>query len=134
MSSPSHRTKYRPYFTSDEMLELITSLKENPTPKRLKLIQYLESFNLKITHGLIEPSQINKPSLAESMGFLEESSKISLLTPDKRREIAYKLWLVNPSSCTPSQLKDVNEYRYANKLLSAEEQIAFEKSLGISLD
>lgn len=131
----SHRTKYRPYFTSEEMLEIISALKQSPSPPRLKIIQYLESFNLKITHGIIEPSHINKPSLAESLGFSDSSTPIPIrqISPDERREIAYHKWLHKPTQCTPAELKDVNEYRYANHLLTPEEQTAFEASVILGL-
>jgi hypothetical protein len=124
----SHRTKYRPYFTSEEMLEIIFSLKQSPSPTRLKIIQYLESFSLKITHGIIEPSHINKPSLAESLGF-SDSLPIKQISPNERRENAYHKWLHRPTQCTPAELKDVNEYRYANHLFTPEEQVSFEKSV-----
>lgn len=121
--------KFRPYFTSAEMLEIISALKESPSPNRLKIIQYLESFNLKITRGLIEPAHTKKPTLDELLGFSTPTTPV--IKPSVRRENAYNKWLVNPTQCTVLELKDVNDYRYENGLFTPEEQVAYEKSLGL---
>jgi len=112
------------------MIEIISALKSSPTPPRIEIIKYLESFNLKITHGIIEPNHVVQESLEEKLGFLKTTSML----PDARRLIAYNKWLNNPLQCTPSEIQDANEYRYTNNLFSPEEQMAFEKSLDLSMD
>jgi hypothetical protein len=67
------------------------------------------------------------------MGFSSpsDSPNIPAISPLERRYNAYIQWSKDPNQCTPSQLKDSYEYRFANKLLSPEEQKEFEKSLNL---
>jgi hypothetical protein len=130
----SNKSKYRPYFTADEMLELISALKESPTPSRMKIIQYLEGFNLKITYGVVNANYITnpKPTIEQQLGFTEEEPEPTL-SPNEIRQRAYQKWLKKDSTITVKELNLANEYRYENNLMSAEEQAAFEKTLGLSV-
>ena len=130
----SNKSKYRPYFTADEMLELISALKESPTPSRMKIIQYLEGFNLKITYGVVNANYITnpKPTIEQQLGFTEEEPEHTLF-PHELRQRAYQKWLRKDPTITVKELNLANEYRYENNLMSAEEQVAFEKTLGLSV-
>ena len=135
ISMPS--PKYRPYFSASELLEIINALKQSPTPSRIRLIQYLETFSIKINHGIISSNYTPNPvpSLEEKLGFddllpssqqeeikdnnsgkdfLKESFK---LTPKEARKLAYSRWVENPINVTAKEIHLVNEYRYENGLM-----------------
>lgn len=121
-------TKYRPYFTAEELSEIILCLKSNPTPRRLQLIRYLESFRLKIDHGVINAAHTSAPDISERLGFAELPAQ----SPAIIGEAAYQKQLVNPKSCTPHEINAALQHRYTNNLMSAEEEKEYEtKVLGL---
>jgi hypothetical protein len=115
--------KYRPYFTAPELSEIIASLKENPTPNRLAISRYLESFNLKITHGVISPSHTLEPSIEQKLGFAPDS-QIELPSEEK----LFSIWKASPTLLNPSEIARVLDYRYRNNLMTPEEEKAYEIS------
>lgn len=120
--------KYRPYFTAPELLEIIASLKENPTPNRLAISRYLESFNLKITHGVISASHTLEPSIEQKLGFAPAPA-----APEENRteqELFY-IWKNDPTLLTPPELARVLDYRYRNDLMTPEEEKAYESAQSI---
>jgi len=115
--------KYRPYFTAPELSEIIASLKENPTPNRLAISRYLESFNLKITHGVISASHTLEPSIEQKLGFAPVSDNEDV--PDS---FLFNLWRRAPATMNPKQIERVLDYRYRNNLMTPEEEKAYESA------
>lgn len=118
--------KFRPYFTRDELLEIISALKSSPTPRRLTLCQYLEIYLLKINHGIIRPAHTIEPSLESKLGFSETVPVSHELTG----EMAYQKHLINPLNCTPKEIAEAMDWRYRNDLMSPDEEKAYEQSNG----
>jgi hypothetical protein len=116
--------KFRPYFTAPELLEIITALKEKPSPARLAISRYLESYSLKITHGIVSPSHTMEPSIEQKLGFSEASNGSQSFT-DKA---CYDLWSKDPSGCTPRMIQQAVDYRYRNNLMTTEEEKDYENS------
>lgn len=125
--SPNSRIKYRPYFTGEELGEIIHALKSSPSPKRQGIIKYLETFAVKIEHGIVAPSLVLESSLEEKL----ELSPPTGLSYQERRQLAYTKWTVNPTSCTPAEILLSQSFRYEEGLMSTEESASFEQSLGI---
>jgi len=113
--------KYRPYFTAPELSEIIASLKEKPTPNRLAISRYLESFNLKITHGVISPSHTLEPSIEQKLGFASTVRELS-------DEELYQNWKASPTLLNPSEIARVLDYRYRSNLMTPEEEKAYESA------
>jgi len=121
----SSEQKFRPYFTSSELLEIISALKSAPTPRRMTLVRYLESFLLKINHGIISPSHITAPSLESRLGMDDSPVPIS---PALTGEAAYQKWLSNPVKATPHEISAALEWRYLNDMMSPEEESEYERA------
>lgn len=123
--------KFRPYFSTDELRTLIAALKEKPTPERTALIRYLEHYSLKIDSGLFQPAITLKPSLEDQLE-LGNTVTESLARKSSKRLQAFLKWQKDHSSCTPAELTLVQEYRYENDLMSAEEESSYEEALGLT--
>ena len=118
-------TKFRPYFTADELSEIISCLKSNPTPKRMHIIRYLEHYLLKINHGVVTAAHTTAPTIEQKLGF------DPINTPSKQLlgEAAYQKQLINPVQCTPHEIAAAMEWRYTNGLMSPDEEKMYEQSL-----
>lgn len=114
--------KFRPYFTSPELSEIISCLKENPSQARLSISRYLESYLLKINHGVISPSHTLEPTLEQKLGFAQISEPIHAI--DKA---AYEKHVSNPSSCTPQEIAEALDYKYRSNLMTPEEEKEYEQ-------
>lgn len=121
--------KFRPYFTREELLEIISALKSSPTPRRLTLCQYLEIYLVKINHGIIKPSHTLEPSLESKLGFSEQSSGVPI-SHELTGEMAYNKHLINPLNCTPKEIAEAMDWRYRNDLMSPDEEKAYEQANG----
>lgn len=121
--SSAHRHKYRPYFSSEELLELIDLLKAHPSPRRIAMSQYLETFTLKIRHSVIIPALTTKPDLMERLGLKPE------LRSEHLEENIYSRWKLAPETCTPEDLAVVMEYRYTKSIMTPKEEIEYETKL-----
>lgn len=119
------KDKYRPYFSSEELKELILCLKQNPTPKRMGLIQYLESFGVKIAHGIIGASATVALSLAEKLDLVQEESS------EHADEILHNAWKLAPETLNPRQIESVMEYRYSHDLMTQKEENEYESAKGL---
>lgn len=115
--------KYRPYFTRDELLEIISTLKQHPSPRRLTICQYLEGFLLKINHGTIGSAHTPLPSQEEKLGFAPIP-----VSHDLTGEAAYNKWLLSPVSATPKEIAEAMDWRYRNNLMSPTEEAEYESS------
>ena len=123
MNQPTHKTKYRPYFTASELGEVIRCVKLSS--QNLPLLRYLESYALKISHGVITESITLQPTLADS---LELDSPDSSL--ESKRAKAYTKWHSSPEACTPIEIELTHLYRFENDLMSPEEETIYLQSQG----
>jgi hypothetical protein len=114
-------SKYRPYFTASELLEVIGALKEHPTPSRLALIRYLEGFSIKITTGVQSPNLTLAPSLEQKLEFVPRQEQ-------EDESFIYSKWRNHPKICTPRELKTAMDYAYRNDLLTPKEEEEYEHS------
>ncbi len=127
MSTESSNQKFRPYFTAAELQEIINCLKSHPTPRRLTICQYLESFLLKINHGIISPAHTTAPSLEQKLGFPDPNQPIPV-SHNLTGEAAYNKWFLDPKSATPKEIAEAMNWRYLNDLMSPEEEAEYERT------
>lgn len=122
------QTKYRPYFTATELLEIINALKEHPNPSRLALIKYLESFSIKIERGVLEPQITLKPTIEQSLGFSPPSAPtINRIDPP----VLYEKWRAG-EHLNPVELTAVFKHAYINDLFTPQEEEEYERINGIT--
>jgi hypothetical protein len=124
--------KYRPYFTSSELSELISSLKENPKPSRIPLIRYLEGFALKIERGLITSAHTLEPTIEQKLE-LEISHTEAVNSIQSKRFNAYRKWREFAHKCTPDEIEQAQTYRYENDLMSEEEEKEYDKLFTLNM-
>lgn len=119
--------QFRPYFTYPELQEIVTCLKENPTPARISLLRKLGFFIAKIQNEVVSPQYTPKPrkTLADKLELSDPPSQIPPINPG----ILYDKFLNNPSSCTPSELSIITEYRYTNNLMNSTEESEYEQTI-----
>ena len=117
--------KFRPYFSPEELKEVISALKESPTPARIELIKYLEHYSLKISHGIMSPAISLAPSMADQLELSDTSTQTNPARLSSLRLQAFLKWEKSPSSCSPKELLMANEYRFENDLMSPEESEAY---------
>lgn len=130
MSNPNNpNQKYRPYFSGEELLEIIRTFKEYPSPKRMGIIKYLESFLVKINHGIINPAHTVQESAVQKLGFDTEFN--ALPTREQQMYAAWVKVTANPSSATPREIELCMEYKYLNKLMTRKEEQEFERANGL---
>jgi hypothetical protein len=125
MSQPTQKAKYRPYFTASELSEVIRCVKLSS--QNLHLLRYLESYALKISHGVITESITLQPTLADSLELDSPSPDSSL---ESKRAKAYAKWLSSPQTCTPIEIELTHLYRFENDLMSQEEETIYLQSQG----
>ena len=127
MSQPTQKTKYRPYFTASELGEVIRCVKVSS--QNISLLRYLESYALKISHGVIAESITLQPTLADSLELDSPTSPLNSSLESKRAK-AYTKWLSSPESCTPLEIELTHLYRFENDLMSPEEESIYLQSQG----
>ncbi len=123
MSTSNLPQTFRPYFTPAELAEVIRCLKTAPTTSPT-LLRYLESFSLKITHGVMQPQYTAAPSLESRLG-MDDSPTVPSIPPAE----LYELWKVSPAKLLPKQIAAVQQYRYENSLMSPQEETAYVDSI-----
>lgn len=123
--------KFRPYFTSAELSEVISALKSNPTPTRMPLIRYLEGFAIEIERGIrdanYKPTPTKRQAFIESLELEDSSSKLDKLYPYE----IYNRWLANPNLSSPAELAIIQQYRYECDLMSIDEEAEYESANGL---
>lgn len=124
-------TKYRPYFTLEELEETIRCV--SISSQNLHLLHYLRSFRDKISLGKISPNLSlapARPSLIDSLE-LSEPKPGTKQSPSNEtlRQAAYIKWSINPETCTITELALVQTYRFENDLMSPEEEAEFLSTL-----
>jgi hypothetical protein len=112
--------KYRPYFSQEELEEVIRCVKLRTTS--LPLLQYLQSFQLKIQNETLTPQYQLKPTLEQKLGISSSPSK-------PNAAFLHKKWTNDPSSLTPSQILIVQQYRWEMGLMTPEEADSYEANL-----
>ena len=128
MSQPTQKTKYRPYFTASELGEVIRCVKVSS--QNISLLRYLESYALKISHGVIAESITLQPTLADSLELDSPDSSSTDSSLESKRSKAYAKWLSSPQTCTPLEIELAHLYRFENDLMSQEEETIYLQSQG----
>jgi len=115
MVASKNQTKYRPYFTASELEEVIRCVKVSS--QNIQLLRYLESYALKISHGVIAESITLQPTMIDSLELDSPTSPLDSSLESKRAK-AYAKWLSSPESCTPLEIELTHLYRFENDLMS----------------
>ena len=113
--------KYRPYFTLDELKELLNGLHSLQTrPSGWHTISYLERYIQQIESEHIAPA-------------IETQSQSKRKAPDlgltELKLLAYKRWLLTPANCNSQEIARAQMYRYENDLMLPEEEQLYEKHI-----
>jgi hypothetical protein len=119
--------KYRPYFTAEELSEIVLCLKSHPNPRRLTIVRYLEGFMLKINHGVISSSHTTLPTFEQKLGFTVPSTVVPI-DHNLTGEAAYQKWLLDPAKATPKEIAEAMDWMYRNNLMSAEQEKDYEQA------
>lgn len=124
MATPS-TAKFRPSFTAAQihyLHQLVQSDQIQGTEKlRLELDRYFKVFILKMEVGSISEAFSSAPKLS-----IEER-----LDLDPSKEQAYILYQSGPKLCTPHQIIQARTYMWENDMMTATEEEAFEKEMGL---
>lgn len=126
--------KYRPYFTAEELTEIVSCLKSHPNPRRLTIVRYLEGFMLKINYGIIGSSHTLQPTQAEKLGFHELTPGTTVpgtpvpIDHNLTGEAAYQKWLLDPAKAKPKEIAEAMDWMYRNNLMSPEQEKDYEQS------
>lgn len=123
--------KFRPYFTAQELMEIIVCLKERPTPARLALVTYLDNFAMKIDRGTILPQHTIKGTINEQLVVAMGLSDVPAMGKESDGDV-YKRWLANPNSCSPVEIQRVMMYRFQNDLMSEDEESMYLAHSGVN--
>jgi hypothetical protein len=130
--------KYRPYLTLSELKTISAALRISAA-SNLGLIRYIDVFISQCDAGLREPNYTTNPTpgILEKLGFspTSNSQSGSLAIPPGIRPISelMQTFKIASANLTFAELQAVQEYRYANSLMSPEEEVEYEiTTLGIS--
>jgi hypothetical protein len=126
MNQMNKNQKFRPYFTASELTEVLRCVSKES--QNLQLISYLRIFQAKITNEAVSVQYTTKPSIEDSLELGEPKEPI--LDFKTQRELAYSKWARNPSSCSMQELARAQMYRYENDLMTAEEEIEYQRKYG----
>jgi hypothetical protein len=143
MNQKTHKTKYRPVLTLEQMKHIISLAKATPNEDSISVISTLYPYIAKAEMQAIVPAYTikEKPTLETKLGFSHE--EITAITGNHNHiseamdkevywKLAYEKWLANPDSCTTDELLAANEHRYLHDLMTPEEMVEFEKSMNNS--
>jgi hypothetical protein len=128
--------KYRPYLTLPNLEVISTSLKGSigalhpgSSTETLSLIRYIDKYISDIKSGLRESNHTLAPTISESLG----------LSDAPKNDLGYSLESLletyNSTGFTllnSAQITIILEYRYENDLMSEQEEIQYEKDMGIN--
>lgn len=99
MNQPTQKAKYRPYFTASELSEVIRCVKLSS--QNISLLRYLESYALKISHGVITESITLQPTLVDSLELDSPDSPSLDSSLESKRAKAYAKWSKRPKLAHP---------------------------------
>ena len=126
-------TKFRPYFSSEEMLEIITALKERPSAPRLALCRYLDSYLVKIDRGTMQPAYELKGTPREQF---KDSLGLEPPAPPKQFTTSehdlYARWQQNPMNLSPTEIGRVQQYRFLNDMMDGKEEAEYLQYNGVN--
>lgn len=117
--------KYRPYFTLAE-LEALASFLPSEDPKIYPLRRYLMKYTSDIRSDLRLPNIELAPTIEDSLGLSDSAPDTK--TPE---ELFRKYKISNGLGMSAKDLESALKYGYENDMLSAAEEMKFEKSQGI---
>ena len=125
---PQSKIKFRPSLTAgqiEHIIHILSTAGEN-SPLNQSCLKSLRMFSLKAQHGIISPSHLSlgRESLESSLGFTT-SEPVTTTTV----ELLYRVWQSHPTTLTPSQLQQVQSYRYQNNLMSPEEEQEYDMKI-----
>ena len=125
--STNPNLKFRPSLTAgqiEHIMHILSTAGEN-SPLNQSCLKSLRMFSLKAQHGIVSPSHLSlgRESLESSLGFSTSHTQVTTV------ELLYKVWQSHPSTLTPSQLQQVQSYRYQNNLMSPEEEQDYDMKL-----
>lgn len=120
--------KYRPYFSAAELLEIIHTFKQHPTPARMGIIKYLEGYLVKINHGIITPAHVPVLTAIQKLGF--DPVLESMPTKTQIMQAAWEKVSLNPSAATPAEIELCMEYKYVHDLMTPKEMKDYEAANG----
>lgn len=128
MSVPNTpNTKYRPYFTAEQIDTILAALKSSSSD--ISLIRYLETFRAKIEFDAISKiTPTPRISIVEKLGFNDPPVSIDTTTLKYQ---AYCRWCESPEELSMKELEYAHTYRYENDLMDSQEETDFEKQIGI---
>lgn len=115
--------KFRPYFTTAELTELIRCVKTSSTNQ--SLLAYLEAFAIKIDRGILQSQLTLQQPLEQRLGMVPSSKNTLAPTPTE----LYQQWKTDPTKLIPAQLAIVHTYRWENGFMTEEESSRFEQSM-----
>lgn len=121
--------KFRPYFTAVELTEIIRCVKTAST--NIHLLNYLESFAIKIDRGIMSPQLTTSPTMSLESKLGLGGSTMSAL-PGPSAPTIHELFAIyksNPEYLSPPQLAAVHTYRWESGLMDEEECSRFESAL-----
>lgn len=126
---PQSKIKFRPSLTAgqiEHIIHILSTAGEN-SPLNQSCLKSLRMFSLKAQHGIVSPSHLalGRESLESSLGFSTSHTHTKTTTV----ELLYQVWQTHPSTLTPSQLQQVQSYRYQNNLMSSEEEQEYDMKL-----
>ena len=117
--------KFRPYLNSQELLTIISALKQlSPLP--LGLVRYLETFAIKIERGVISPAHTLQPTIEQKLGIVDSeptTSSIAALATN------YEMFPADRHKFTPRQLEAIQNYRFLNDRMTPDEENIYVSSL-----
>lgn len=118
--------KYRPYFTGPELQEVILALKQKPSPFRLGIIQYLETFQVKMERGIIRPAHVIEGTKIQKLEVSLGMGEKPVEDPNEpSASDLHKIWMDTPQKLTPPQIDRVMSYRFQEGLMTPEEEKKF---------
>ena len=117
---PQSKIKFRPSLTAgqiEHIIHILSTAGEN-SPLNQSCLKSLRMFSLKAQHGIVSPSHLalGRESLESSLGFSTSHTQVTTV------ELLYRVWQSHPTTLTPTQLQQVQSYRYQNNLMSPEEE------------
>ena len=127
---PQSKIKFRPSLTAgqiEHIIHILSTAGEN-SPLNQSTLRALRMFSLKAQHGIVSPSHLalGRESLESSLGFTTSTEPVTTV------ELLYRVWQSHPTTLTPTQLQQVQSYRYQNNLMSPEEEQEYDmKILGV---
>lgn len=136
------QTKFRPYFTAEELSHIISLVQSAPDSEiNRRVFSYLQTFAIKINHSIVKPAielEGTKKDRIVNL-ILDETTPLKEIYDKKSRaQNLYVLWAAQKNNksiaaaayvFTPTDLTLIHQYRYENDLMTPEESDQYENEL-----